>query len=102
MARDFAQAFYNSDAWDATRKAYRKSVGGLCERCLKEGRYTPGVIVHHKVHLNPANINDAAVALSWENLELLCRDCHAAEHSKRTRRWTVDKLGRVTAPEAGG
>lgn len=97
MARDFAQAFYNSDAWDATRKAYRKSVGGLCERCLKEGRYTPGVIVHHKVHLNPANINDAAVALSWENLELLCRDCHAAEHRKLSRRFTVDQHGRVTA-----
>lgn len=98
MARDFAQAFYNSDAWDATRKAYRKSVGGLCERCLKEGRYTPGVIVHHKVHLNPANINNPEITLAWSNLMLLCTDCHAKIHAGKTeRRYQVDELGRVTA-----
>ena len=103
MARDFAQAFYNSDAWDATRKAYRKSVGGLCELCLKEGRYTPGKVVHHKTHLNQDNINDPEITLAWGNLMLLCQDCHAKIHAGKTgRRYRVDELGRVTAPEAGG
>lgn len=97
LARDFARAFYNSDAWDNCRKAYAKSVGGLCERCLKEGRYTPGKVVHHKTHLNPGNINDPAVTLAWGNLQLLCMDCHAAVHRTQSRRYTVDQYGRVTA-----
>lgn len=40
----------------------------------------PGVIVHHKIHLTPENIYDRNIALSWDNLELLCRDCHDKEH----------------------
>lgn len=92
---EFAAAFYNSKAWRDTRTAYRKKVGGLCERCLKEGRYVPGVIVHHKIHLTPATISDPSIALNFDNLELLCRDHHAAEHNKSEKRWKVDELGRV-------
>lgn len=81
MARDFAWAFYHSLPWKNTRKAYYDSVPGhLCEKCLKRGRYTPGQIVHHKVHLTPENIDDPEIALSFDNLELVCRKCHALEH----------------------
>lgn len=48
---------------------------GLCVRCGK-----PGEIVHHIEHLTPNNINNPAITLSEDNLELLCRDCHAVEH----------------------
>lgn len=94
--RDFARAFYSSKAWEETRKAYRKSVGGLCERCMSRGIYRAGVIVHHKIHLSPENINDPSVTLNWNNLELLCRDCHGAEHEKKQKRYTVDAEGRVS------
>lgn len=87
--------FYKTEAWKACREAYAKSVGGLCEECLKEGRITAGEIVHHKKHLDAINVNDATVSLSWDNLELLCRDCHAAKHRKNVKRWKVDKYGRV-------
>lgn len=97
MSKKYARAFYSSDAWEKTREAYRKSVGGLCEVCLAEGIYTPGVIVHHKTHLSPANITDPAVALSWDNLQLVCRDCHARIHAQKSRRYRVDELGRVEA-----
>jgi 5-methylcytosine-specific restriction endonuclease McrA len=50
---------------------------GLCVRC---GR--PGEIVHHKIHLTPQNINDPSIALGEDNLELLCRDCHAIVHEE--------------------
>jgi len=80
MAREFSRAFYHSKAWKATRAAYIRSVHGLCERCLRRGRYRRGEIVHHKVHLTPENINDPSVTLSFDNLEYVCRDCHAAEH----------------------
>ena len=55
-------------------------VGGLCERCYAQGMYVPGVIVHHKIHLTPENVSNPLIALDPNNLELLCRDCHAAEH----------------------
>lgn len=80
MARDFAWSFYHSKAWKRTRQSYFDFRHGLCERCLRAGRYTPGEIVHHKVHLTPQNIGNASVSLSFDNLELVCRRCHAAEH----------------------
>lgn len=98
MARDFAKDFYNSPAWKECRTAYRKQVGGLCEQCLARGIYTAGVIVHHKVLLTPETIRLPEIALSFENLELLCRDCHAAQHERIRKRWKVDDLGRVRIP----
>lgn len=95
--REFAKQFYCSKAWKETRKAYAKSRGGLCERCLRKGLYRPGVIVHHKVYLSPENISDPAVSLCWDNLELLCRECHAQEHDGLKRRYKVDDQGHVIA-----
>ena len=80
MARDFSVAFYHSKAWKNTRDAYFRSVHGLCERCKKRGVIKSGAIVHHKRHLTPENISDPSVTLNFDNLELLCRECHAIEH----------------------
>ena len=89
-----------TEQWKSCRDAYAASVGGLCEKCYAQGRIVPGEIVHHKVHLDPQNVNDPEVTLNWENLQLLCRDCHGAEHRKREKRYKVDALGRVTtAPQ---
>lgn len=100
--RDFARAFYQSPAWKKARAAYAKEKRGLCERCLAKGLYTPGVLVHHKTPLTPENITDENIALDRENLELLCRECHAEVHeemydSRRARRYKIDELGRVIA-----
>ena len=93
--KDYAKTFYSSKAWKDTRTAYAKSKGGLCEICLAKGLYRPGVIVHHKCHLSPENINDPTVTLCWDNLQLVCRDCHAMEHDRRQRRYRIDEMGRV-------
>lgn len=93
--REFAESFYKGRGWRNCRDGYARSVGGLCERCLKRGLYVPGEIVHHKIELTPENISDPAIALSWDNLELLCRDCHADAHRGYERRFTVDDMGRV-------
>ena len=94
--KDWAEKLYKSKTWQKTRAAYVKSVGGLCERCRAKGLIKAGVIVHHKVHLTPKNVTDPNVTLCFDNLELLCRDCHAEEH-KGLKRYTVDEFGRVTA-----
>lgn len=93
----FAREFYNSKAWKDCRIAYTKSKGGLCERCLKNNIYRAGEIVHHKTYLTPDNIHDPSVTLDWNNLMLVCRDCHAVIHSGRIIRYKVDELGRVQA-----
>ena len=54
----FAKAFYESAAWRRTR-AY---------------------IVHHKTELTPRNIDDPMITLNEDNLETVCRTCHAIIH----------------------
>ena len=80
MARAFSVDFYKSDAWESCRAAYLAKVGGLCEECLKQGIYTPAVIVHHKVVLTPENITNPEITLAFSNLEAVCRDCHGKVH----------------------
>jgi 5-methylcytosine-specific restriction endonuclease McrA len=73
--REFAKVFYQSKAWKETRGyIYRRDMG-LCVRCG-----SPGEIVHHKQHLTPNNIDIPHIALGEDNLETLCRECHAIEH----------------------
>ena len=95
MAREFAKPFYHSPEWKHCQSEYIKQAHGLCEKCLEKGIITPGVIVHHKIHLTPANICIPEIALNPCNLMLVCRDCHAKLH-KPERRYKVDELGRVT------
>lgn len=92
--QEFAKAFYKSRAWQTTRDAYAASVGGLCEDCLARGLYKAGEIVHHKQELTPDNIDDPSVTLAWDNLKLVCRDCHAKAHGG-AKRYKVDEFGRV-------
>lgn len=91
--------FYNSQAWKHCRNAYIKSVGGLCERCLKQGRITPAAVVHHKVYLNSHNIRNPKISLNWDNLEALCWEHHEKEHKGVKRRYIVDAAGRVIPDE---
>ena len=97
--KDYAAKFYKSRRWRECREAYAGHVGHLCERCLKKGLVVPGEIVHHKIHITPDNINNPLITLDWNNLELLCRECHAKEHDGINRRYRVDELGRITAQE---
>ena len=97
MAREFAKKFYNSAAWVKTSKAYAASRLFICERC---GEPAKKYVVHHKRHLTPQNINDPAVALSWDNLQLLCLDCHNTTHyAKQKRKIFFDSSGQVVGVE---
>lgn len=102
--KDYAKQFYSSRAWKNCRKAYAKSVGGLCEICLADGLIVAGEIVHHKKHINPNNVHDPEILLNWDNLQLVCRECHAKIHEadihkNKPKRYRVDEFGRVTVQE---
>lgn len=87
MAKQFARQFYSSKAWQECRNEYAKRAHHLCENCLRKGIYKPGKIVHHIIEIDPVNINNPEVALSFDNLELLCRECHAEVHDQHGGRW---------------
>ena len=91
MAREFSKAFYKSAAWKSCRESYYRSRGGLCEECLRHGLIRSGEEVHHVVALTPDNINDPNVSLNWDNLCLLCHDCHMKRHAKHEKRYRIDK-----------
>ena len=103
MAKEYAKAFYNSDAWKNTRKAYYQLRRGRCEKCLKEieegvrspADEQPGTIVHHKIHITPKNINDPKITLSYKNLELDCDEHHNREHHSKPKRVRYDKQGNI-------
>lgn len=95
--RDFASKFYLSAAWKRTREAYFRSRCGICERCGAAGK-----IVHHKTYLTPNNIGNPKVTLSFDNLELLCQDCHNKEHAPKPKvRYRIDADGNLSPPEDG-
>ena len=87
MAKAFAKKFYSSKAWQDCRNAYAKKRNYLCEDCLRRGIYRPGEIVHHIIELDPVTIERPEIALDFNNLELLCRDCHARRHEQSGGRW---------------
>lgn len=95
--KEFAADFYASKAWHDCRRAYAKSKSLLCERCLAMGAFTPGKIVHHKTWLTPDNIHDTSITLNWENLMLVCQDCHNKIHlqTEAHERYFVDECGNI-------
>ena len=63
---------YDKD-WLTLRK--RKAIANpLCEACERQGRVTVMQEVHHKIPFR--GLNDP-LRLDWNNLESLCRACHA-------------------------
>ena len=91
----YAEAFYKSRQWQKVRDLCIRRAGGLCERCLKEGKITPAEIVHHVTQITKKNINDPGITLNLDNIQALCRDCHAAVHTNSLKRDRVDKDGRI-------
>lgn len=59
----------------------------MCERCLKEGRYTQATEVHHVVPVDDALGNDGKRALMFDyhNLQALCHRCHVEVHTEMGR-----------------
>ena len=72
----------------------------ICERCQDLA-----LIVHHKIELTPANINDPTIALSHDNLEALCQTCHNKQHktaAKSQPRYTFSSTGDIEPSTATG
>ena len=78
------QRFYGTKAWQDLRWKKIIEAGGKCERCGKD--FTDDMsqlIAHHKEHLTDENLTDPFVALNPDNVEIVCRKCHAHYHDDR-------------------
>lgn len=105
MAQPWAVSFYHSPAWVHNRRAYMNRVldtpygqvpPRMCERCYGQGMLVPAKVVHHVIHLTPENIGDPHIALSFDNFQRLCQDCHAAVHTGvEPMRCEFDEFGNV-------
>lgn len=89
-------AFYHSKEWKKVSTAYLTSQSYICERC---GR--PATICHHKKYLNGKNVSDPEIALSFDNLEALCQECHNQEHSRSMSLARFDNDGNVVGVKKG-
>lgn len=83
------------------RNAYFKHARGLCEVCLSKGLIKQGEIVHHKIEMDSEKIRNERLAYGFDNLQLVCRECHAKLHSsdnkttRSKRRYKIDSNGKV-------
>lgn len=71
--------FYNSQAWRALSQRYTQDKGYKCEVCGKIATE-----VHHKQAIQTEQ--GWIRRLDYDNLELLCVDCHNKRHKRFERR----------------
>lgn len=97
--KEYAKRFYGSKEWHDCRRAFLQSKNNLCERCSTPDNPVPADIAHHKIYLNEKNIDNPEVALSWDNLEALCWECHNKEHHRTKKpRYRFDNDGNLIPP----
>ena len=68
--------FYNSSEWKILRNQKFYNADGLCEICKKKKIIKQGKEVHHIIPIE----KDWSKRLDYDNLILLCNDCHNEQH----------------------
>jgi len=82
--------FYKSVPWQVAREIKIREANGKCERCGALGKE-----VHHKIRLTVLNVTYPEISLNQENLELLCKKCHNAEHKRFSKQQQFDEDGNL-------
>lgn len=83
LKRKERQKIYQDVRWQRLRVAYLAD-HPLCEECLANGVTREAVDVHHVVSFMTAEgVERIELALNYDNLRALCKECHQAEHNKR-------------------
>jgi len=71
--------FYKSTAWRHKRQEILQRDNYECQRCKREGKFSPASIVHHIKHLT----DYPELALADDNLISVCAACHNKEHPEK-------------------
>ncbi|HEP1658630.1 TPA: HNH endonuclease [Streptococcus pyogenes] len=88
IAEDRVKEFYWTKEWRLIRKVRRRKDSNECQRCKRDGRYSPAEMVHHKneVRYHPEQ------ALDLDNIECLCNSCHNKEHPEKLHGYKKKKF----------
>ena len=74
------QKIYNTNRWKQLRLA-KLIASPLCEVCLKQGKVTPAIDVHHiDSFMNYTNSLRIEKAYNYSNLMSICKECHSNIH----------------------
>ena len=98
MAKAFSKHIYESSRWKKCAGAFAKSKLYICERCGKLVRPNEKnklrYVIHHRQPLTPDNVNDDLLVYGWDNLQLLCYECHMIVHGmhrqSRAMEWDAE------------
>ena len=78
------QRFYGTKAWQDLRMVRIIQENGHCQRCGRDfSDDFSQLIAHHKEHLTSSTLSKPEIALNPDNVEILCRNCHAHYHDDR-------------------
>lgn len=80
--------FYMSSAWKKVKEQALRRDHYECQRCKKKGIAEPATVVHHKKYLR----DRPDLALTLDNLECLCSECHYREHHPDYAKY-IDQYG---------
>ena len=108
------QRLMNSREWRETRTS-KLQRNPLCEEHNKVGKYVAASVVHHIIEVESGRTEQECRLLCFDpnNLESLCRECHAeihrargyhtmAAHQQRARERLKQWVSRLRAPDASG
>jgi 5-methylcytosine-specific restriction protein A len=77
-SKGLAGSFYSCSAWIKLRN-YKRLLNPLCEHCENLGLIIP----YHTIdHIKP--ISEGGEPLDLDNLQTLCKQCHAIKTGKET------------------
>lgn len=71
-------SFYQGEIWRRLRAEKFGAACGLCEKCKANGVIRAGKEVHHIIPIE----KNWELRYAFENLILLCSECHNAEHDR--------------------
>jgi len=74
--------FYVREPWVGFCQLLKIERGKKCERCGAHIVDLSYLIGHHKVELTLENVNDPAIALNRELIEIICLKCHNKDHRR--------------------
>mgnify|MGYP000968889846 CR=1 FL=1 len=82
---DKLHQFYCSKAWRDLSYRLKVERGGRCARCnfiaVTKDDWAK-LIGHHKVELTEDNVDNPAISLNPDLIEVICLDCHNKEHKR--------------------
>ncbi len=88
---ELRQKYYNTTEWRKLRESYLKQ-HPVCEECLNKGKVTPAEDIHHRISPFKNGECNKALFLDYNNLQALCKRCHAEHHNKEQGHIPVEEV----------